>query len=149
MRNCKNLDEYRFKYYQLKKQIKNHEIIIENQLKIKILNNLSLAYKSYMTILHDKMRNVTDDKPLIEEAIFKALEEKETKMNVDRKAQFNVARTDNNRDNRKGNNDEKDFFRSICKKCDRIHLPEQPCHDVDQKCDKCSVKSHTERNHKS
>ena len=147
MKNCKNLDEYRFKYYQLKKQIKNHEIIIENQLKIKMLNNLSLAYKSYMTILHDKMRNVTDDKSLIEEAIFKTLEEKEIKMNVDRKARFNVARTDNNEGNREGNNDGKSLFRSICKKCDRIHLSEQSCHDVDQKCDKCSVKNHTERNH--
>ena len=82
-----------------------------------MLNNLSLAYKSYMIILHDKMRNITDDKSLIEEAIFKTLEEEEAKMNIDRKAQFNVARTDNNKDNREDNNDKnrRNSFRSICK----------------------------------
>ena len=49
----------------------------------------------YITILHDKMRNIIDNKSLIEEVIFKTLEEKKIKMNIDRKTQFNIARINN------------------------------------------------------
>lgn len=49
----KNMAEYRSKYYALKASIKAQSITIEDALKIRMLNNLGPAFKTYLTVIND------------------------------------------------------------------------------------------------
>lgn len=74
--NYKNMIEYQSKYYTLKESIIEQSIIIEDTLKIRMLNNLGLAFKTYFTVVNNQMQKV---KKLEEdETLFKAIEEEKT-----------------------------------------------------------------------
>ena len=68
--------EYRLKYYALKASIKEQNITIKDALKIWMLNNLGLAFKTYLTVVNDRMQK--DEKLEEDEVLFKAIEEEET-----------------------------------------------------------------------
>lgn len=48
--------EYCSKYYAPKASIKVQSITIEDALKIRMLKNLGLAYKTYLTVINDRMQ---------------------------------------------------------------------------------------------
>ena len=48
--------EYRSKYYALKASIKGQSITIEDALKIRMFNNLGPAFKTYLTVVNDRMQ---------------------------------------------------------------------------------------------
>lgn len=75
---CKNMPEYRSKYYALKASNKEQNITIEDALKIRMLNSLGAAFKTCLTVVNDQMRK--DDKLEEDEALFKAIEEEEITM---------------------------------------------------------------------
>lgn len=54
--NCKNMAEYHSKYYPLKANISEQKIMIEDALKISLLNNPGPSFKTYLTVLNDRMR---------------------------------------------------------------------------------------------
>ncbi len=64
---CKNMAEYRSKYYALKASIKEQSITIEGALKTRMLNNLASAFKTYLTIVNDRMQK---DEKLEEDDVF-------------------------------------------------------------------------------
>lgn len=68
--------EYHSKYYVFKASIKEQYIIIENTLKIRILNNLSLVFKTYLIILNNQMQKY--EKLKEDEVLFKAIEQEKT-----------------------------------------------------------------------
>lgn len=67
-------------------------IAIEDALKIRKLNNLGLAFKTYLTVFNDRMRK--DEKLEEGEIFFKAIEEEEETLIVtEQKACDNFATT--------------------------------------------------------
>ncbi len=70
--------EYRSRYYSVKQYIIEQNILIEDSLKIRMLNNLGQAFKTYLTIVNTEMRKnrkLDDD-----EKLFKAIAEKKTRI---------------------------------------------------------------------
>ena len=82
--SCKNMAEYRSKYYALKASVVEQKITIQDALKIRMLNNLGPSFKTYLTVVNDRMRakEMLDD----DETLFKAIEEEETRMKAEQKA---------------------------------------------------------------
>lgn len=75
--------EYCWKFYALKASIKNQSITIKDVFKIQMLNNLGLAFKTYLTVVNNQMQKaerLEEDKVL-----FKAIEEKETCIKAEHK----------------------------------------------------------------
>ncbi len=91
---CKNMAEYRSKYYTLKASIKKQSITIEKSLKIRRLNNLRHEFKTYLTVDNDRMQNV--GKLGGDNVLFKAIQEEETRIKADPKASANFASTKSN-----------------------------------------------------
>ena len=89
--SCKNMAEYRSKYYSLKASISEQKITIEDALKIRMLNNLGPAFKTYLTVVNDRMR--TNERLEDNETLFKAIEEEETRMKAEQKASANFAKS--------------------------------------------------------
>ncbi len=76
--------EYYSKYYAFKSSNKKQSITIKNVLEIWMLNNLSPVFKMYLTVVNDQMRK--DEKLKKDEVLFKAIEEKKTRIKVEYKA---------------------------------------------------------------
>ncbi len=91
---CKNMEDYRSKYHALKVSIKEQSIAIEDVLKIRILNNLGPGFKTYLTVVNDRMRK--DKKLRKDDVLFKPLEEEETCIKVDYRASADFASTKSN-----------------------------------------------------
>ena len=92
--NDKNMAEYWSKYYVLKASIMEQSITIEDALKIRMLNNLGPAFKTYLTIVNDQMRK---NKKLEEDkTLFTAIEEEEIRIVTEEKASANFATTRSN-----------------------------------------------------
>lgn len=91
---CKNMAEYRSKYYALKASIKEQIITIEDALKIRMLN--------------DRMRK--DEKLEEYVVLFKAIEEDETRNKGGHKASANFASTKSNAKPKGGASKEKKEF---------------------------------------
>ncbi len=86
--------EYRLKYYFFKASIKKNSIITEDVLKIRMLNNLSPAFKTYLTVVNNWIQK---DKKLEEDDIlFKAIREEKTRIKADHKASASFASTKSN-----------------------------------------------------
>lgn len=96
--------EYRSQYYALKSSISEQKITIEDALKIRMLNNLGPAFKTYLTVVNDQMR--TDEKLEDDEVLFKAIEDEKTRMKVGQKASANFAST---KSKSQGNSEKKTF----------------------------------------
>lgn len=54
--NRKNMAEYHSKYYPLKANISEQKIMIEDALKIQMLSNLGPSFKTYLTVVNDRMQ---------------------------------------------------------------------------------------------
>ena len=141
--NCKNMAEYRSKYYALKASITEQEITIEDALKIRMLNNLGPAFKTYLTVVNDRMR--TDEKLEDNETLFKAIEEEETRMKAEQKASANFAAA------KSRSRDTTSTFTDWpkCKRCGCKHPAEAACRHANLECDKCHTKGHIARFHDS
>ena len=105
---CKNMADYRSKYYALKASIKEQSITIEDALKIRMLNNLGHAFKTYLTVVNDRMRK--DEKLEEDEVFFKAIEEEETRIKAEHKTSANFASTKSNAKPKGGASKEKKEF---------------------------------------
>lgn len=70
------MTEYCSKYYTLKASIKEQNISIKDKLKIQMLNNFELAFKTYLTIVNDWMWK--DEKLEKDKVLFKAIEKEKT-----------------------------------------------------------------------
>lgn len=68
--------KYCSKYYTLKANIKEQSIIIKNVFKIQIFNNFSFAFKTYFTIVNNRMQK--NEKLEEDKVLFKAIEEIKT-----------------------------------------------------------------------
>lgn len=74
--NCKNMAEYRSKYYVLKANIIEQNITIKDAIKIQMLKNLGFIFKTYFTIINNQMqkkKKLDEDKTL-----FKVIEKEKT-----------------------------------------------------------------------
>ncbi len=91
---CKNIAEYRSKYYTHNASIKEQSISIEDALKIRLLNNLWPAFKTYLTVVNDRMRK--DEKLKEDDVLFKAIEEEKTRIKADHRASVNLVSTKSN-----------------------------------------------------
>ena len=81
--------EYWSTYYALKASISEQKIIIEDALKIRMLNNLGPSFKTYLTVVNNCMQ--TDEKLEDDKVLFKAIKEEETCMKAEQKAIANFA----------------------------------------------------------
>ena len=72
MNKCKNFGEYRFKYYDIKKQGKNVEMNWDRVYLMKFINSLSPAYAPYLLILQDRIRS---EKNITKKTVIKALQD--------------------------------------------------------------------------
>ena len=141
--------EYRSKHYALKARIKEQNITIEDALKIRMLNNLGPAFKTYLTVVNDRMRK--DEKLEEDEVLFKAIEEEETRIKAEHKASANFASTKSNAKPKGGaSKGKKEFVEWLkCKKCGCKHLADQACKHANEECDRCPKKGHISRFHDS
>ena len=142
--------EYRSKYYALKASIKEQSITIEDALKIRMLNNLGPAFKTYLTVVNDRMRK--DEQLEEDEVLFKAIEEEETRIKAESKASANFAATKSHSKPQGGAapKGKKEFVEwPKCRKCGCKHLADQACKHANEECDKCHKKGHISRFHDS
>ena len=86
---CKNIAEYRSKYYVLKASIKEQSITIADTPKIRMLNNLSLGFKTYLIVVNDRMQK--DEQLEKDENLFKDIEKEKTCIKTESKAFANFA----------------------------------------------------------
>ncbi len=136
---------YRSKYYSLKASIKRQSITIKNVLKIRMLNNLGSAFKTYLTVVIDLMRK--DKKLRKDNVLFKAIKEEETRIKADHKAFANFVSTMSNaKPQRRVTKGKKKFVEWLkCRKCDCKHLADRIYKNANKKCDKCYEKRHISR----
>ena len=146
---CKNMAEYRSKYYTFKASIKEQNITIEDALKIRMLNNLGPTFKTYLTIVNNQMQK--DEKLKEDEVLFKAIKEKKTRIKAKHKAFANFASTKSNAKPKKGASKEKKKFVKWpkYKKYGCKHLADQVCKYANEKCDKYHKKGHISHFHDS
>lgn len=146
---CKNIAEYHSKYFTLKTSIKKQNITIEDTLKIWMLNNFGLAFKTYLTVVNDWMQK--DEKLEEDEILFKAIEEKKTHIKTKYKAFVNFTMTKSNaKPQERAAKGEKEFVEwPKDKKCGCKHLANQVCKYADKKCDKYYKKRYITRFHDS
>ncbi len=141
--------EYCSKYYALKASIKEQSITIEDALKIRMLNNLGPAFKTYLTVVNDRMRK---DKKLEEDdVLFKVIEEEETRIKADHRTSANFASTKSNAKPQGGAaKGKKEFVEwPKCRKCGCKHLVDKICKHANEDCDKCHNRGHIFRFHDS
>ena len=81
--------EYCSKYYALKASIKEQSITIEDAFKIRMLNKLGPAFKTYLTVVNNRMQK--DEQLQEDETLFKAIEEEKTRIKAKSKASVNFA----------------------------------------------------------
>lgn len=142
--------EYRSKYYALKASIIEQKITIKDALKIRMLNNLGPSFKTYLTVVNDRMRTkeTLDD----DETLFKAIEEEETRMKAEQKAfeKFASAK-DQSKTQDKEKKEKKTEFKDWpkFKKCGCKHLANKASKHANEECDKCHEKGHIARFHDS
>lgn len=107
-----------------------------------MLNNLGLLFKTYLTVVNDRMQ--IDKKLEDDEILFKAIEEKETRMKAEQKASANFASAKSqSRTQGKSSKEKKEFSDwPKCKKCGCKHLANKACKYAKEKCDKCHKKGH-------
>ena len=141
--------EYRSKYYALKASIKEQSITIEDALKIRMLNNLGPAFKTYLTVVNDRMRK--DEKLEEDDVLFKAIEEEETRIKADPTASANFASTKSNAKPQGGAaKGKKEFVEwPKCKKCGCKHLAYKIFKHANEDRDKCHKRGHISRSHDS
>ena len=147
---CKNMAEYCSKYYALKASIKEQSITIEDALKIRMLNNLGPTFKTYLTVVNDRMRK--DEHLEEDETLFKAIEEEETRIKAESKASANFAATKSHSKPHGGAapKGKKEFVEwPKCRKCGCKHLTDQTCKHANKECDNCHKKRHISRFHDS
>lgn len=77
------------KHYGLKPSIQEPKITIENALKIRMLKNISLAFKTYLIIINDQMQK--DKKWEENKVLFKTIKEEKTYIKAENKASANFA----------------------------------------------------------
>lgn len=120
-------------------------ITIEDALKIRMLNNLGPAFKTYLTVVNDWMRK---DKKLEEnEALFKAIEEEETRIVTEQKASANFASTKSHysRSQEGGKGEQTEW--PLCNKCACKHPSNRICRHAEDECYKCHRQDHISRFH--
>ena len=138
--NCKNMAEYRSKYYALKASIKEQSITIEDALKIRMLNNLSSAFKTYLTVVNDWIRK---DKKLEEdETLFKAIEEEKTRIVAKQKASANFVTTKSHYSQPQEGGKEGQIEWPMCRKCACKYPSDRVCRHAEDECYKCHRKGH-------
>lgn len=142
--SCKNMAEYRSKYYALKASITEQSITIEDALKIRMLNNLGPAFKTYLTVVNDRMRK---DKQLEgDEALFKAIEEEETRIVTEQKANVNFASIKSHHSRlQEGGKEQTEW--PLCRKCACKHPSNRICRHADDECYRCHRQGHISRFH--
>ena len=145
----KNMAEYRSKYYALKASIKEQSITIEDALKIRMLNNLGPAFKTYLTVVNDQIRK--EKKLEAGDILFKAIEEEETRIKADHRASANFASTKSNAKPQGGAAKGKKKFAQWpkCRKYSCKHLADKIFKHANKDCDKCYKRKHISRFHDS
>ena len=72
----KNQTDYYFKYFSFKASIKKQTIFIKGGLKIQMLNKFGLSFKTFLTVVNNKIW--TYEKLKVNELLFKAIEKEKT-----------------------------------------------------------------------
>lgn len=143
--NCKNMAEYRSKYYASKANIKEQSITIENTLKIRMLNNLGPAFKTYLTVVNNRIQK---DKKLEEnKALFKVIEEKETRIVIEQKVSVNFVMIKSHYLQLQERGKENLTEWPLYKKCACKHLLNRTCRHAEDECYRYHVKRHIPQFH--
>ena len=134
--------EYRSKYYALKASIKEQNITIEDAIKIRMLNNLSPTFKTYLTIVNNCRQKVEQFEE--DEILFKAIEEEETYIKTVSKASVNFATIkSHSKPQGQAQKRRKEFVKwPKYKKCGCKHLANHVCKHANEEYDKCYKKGH-------
>ena len=115
-----------------------------------MLNNLSLAFKTQLTIINNWMRK--DEQLEEDKTYFKAIEKKKTRIKAESKAYANFAVTKSYSKPQGGVTPkrQKKFVEwPKCRKCKFKGLADQTCKHANEECDKCHKKGHISRFHDS
>ena len=141
--------EYRSKYYAFKASINKLIITIKDALKISMLNNLWPVFKTDLTVINDRIRK--NKKLKEDDVLFKAFEEKETRIKAEYKASANCASTESNAKPQKEATKRKTKFVEWlkCKKCSCKRLVDKAYEHANEKCNKCHKRRHISCFHNS
>ncbi len=107
-----------------------------------MLNNLGPVFKTYLTVVNDRIRR---DKKLEEDGvIFRAIEEEETRIKADHRASANFTSTKSNAKPQHGAaTGKKEFVEwPKCRKCGCKHLTDKICKHANEDFDKCHKRGH-------
>ncbi len=107
-----------------------------------MLNNLGPVFKTYLTVINDRMRK--DEKLKEDSVLFEAIEEEKTRIKAKHKASANFASTKSNAKPKKGAAKRKKKFVEWlkCRKCSCKHLADKEFEHANEECDKCHKRRH-------
>ena len=75
---CKNITKYETKFQEIKSDVHNHILIMNEAITLQFLNDLEFSFKTYLTILNEKIRN--DDRFLSFDDLLKNLKNEKFRM---------------------------------------------------------------------
>ncbi len=116
-------------------------------MKIRILNHLGPAFKTYLTVVNDQMRK--DKKLEKDDILFKAIEEEETRIKADHRGSAKFASTKSNVKPQGWAAKGKEEFVGWpkCGKFGSKHLADKICKHANKDCNKCHKRRHISRFH--
>ena len=145
------MKKYQAKISDIEAEIRDQEIIIDQIITIKMLNNLGRSFGTYLIILNESARN--EEKFLARSTLFKNLADEEFRMRLDSNVTTNLASRFNHKRKSKKNKftnerekkEEKSRDDYVCYRCETSGHFRKQCSHKAAVCSKCKVIDHLEK----
>ena len=138
---CKSIEEYGSLVRNIKAEITDMALTVEQIVVLRLLNGLGNSFSTYLTILNEQARR--EDKFPALDALLKNLEDEEARMRQDPIATANVLKTKGKTNNKKHPSGAKSGEgKTKCKCCGKFHPG--TCRYIDSKCKTCGKVGHLE-----
>lgn len=112
---CKNVQKFESKLQEIKTELKNLEVIIEDAITLKALNFLEIFFSQYLVMINDNARQESELSNL--DIFLKNLENEEARMLNEEKVTANFAKKKSDKEK----SEKKKSDKSNCKICERKH----------------------------
>ena len=132
---CKSIEEYGSLVRDIKAEITDIPLTVEQIVTLKLLNGLGTSFSTYLTILNEQARR--EDKFPGLDVLLKNLEDEEARMRQDPTVTANVLKAKKGKKTSSG----KDSKEGKCYRCGNDH-PGKECQHINSTCHGCGKKGH-------
>ena len=152
---CKNITKYETKIQIIKSDVHDHTLIMNKAITLQFLNNLEFSFKTYLTILNEKIRK--KDKFLSFDDLLKNLKNEKFKMTQNDKMinyvkNKNAQKTNENSENKNADESKskvEDLKDNFCYRCDEFDHIANDCEHKKSKCYNCDKIDHLRNSYRS